>query len=716
VAKFIHSVASVVGAVASVVSLIPGPWAPIAKGVAAGASIVSAISGLMMKQPSPSGGSQTAFKAEPQAGVPYPMGRTMVGGNIVYWKGHGKKNKYQTLVTVLAAAGPVEAIEQTYLDKKPVSFQGGLTGEIVGDLHDRVWQDVQLGATPEAGVLSTGTGEPPGWEADCKLSGMAASMLTMEWDGKGDTTLTSTPAMGWLGKWVRVYDPRLDSTYPGGSGPCRPLQESTYVWSADPYLHALTWALGRVANGKKTLGCHIPIEGIDVARFVEGANVCAANGWVLGGQISSADGKYEMLKGMLQAGGGQPIHDAAILSCLINTPRVSLATIEKEDLAGKLVAPAMQTRRDRINAVMPRYRSEDHGWEVVSAFPVVFDAGVAIDGGQRTRELEYPLVQCFAGDDPDQAAQLAGYDIRDSREATGIALLLKLRFVGYRVGDCLTLGNLGTQFDGSNVIVTNRSLDPTTGIVTLTFRTEDATKHAWALALRGKAADPVPSDGPPDVTDPPEEANWTLTAESITSGALTLPAIRITGNSDDDSTVRMIRIEFRKVEPGAGDDDNWLAAGLFEPGSVDRLITDGIVADTDYEASIRYTSIQGLLNFGISDRLILGPVTTPGATVTPTPPMLGPATDLSVEPGSGEADVTWRNPTGSTFGYCKVYRSSTPVFGDAIELAQSGQVGLGQIATYNDTVAAGTYYWWVRAFATDGTPADPTGPVSGTVI
>src|SRR3546814_9990938 len=76
------------------------------------------------------------------------------------------------------------------------------------------------------------------------ISGIAHALWAVRYDAKGDHFAAGVPEPQWIGKWVRVYDPRKDSTYPGGSGSHRALNESTYEWSDNPALHALTWALG----------------------------------------------------------------------------------------------------------------------------------------------------------------------------------------------------------------------------------------------------------------------------------------------------------------------------------------------------------------------------------------------------------------------------------------------------------------------------------------
>src|SRR3546814_7512122 len=95
-------------------------------------------------------------------------------------------------------------------------------------------------------------------------------------------------------------------TYPGGSGSHRALNESTYEWSDNPALHALTWALGRWENGKRTVGIGAPVANIRVSDFVEAANIADANGWTMGGVEWSTDSKWDIFKRILQAGGCWP--------------------------------------------------------------------------------------------------------------------------------------------------------------------------------------------------------------------------------------------------------------------------------------------------------------------------------------------------------------------------------------------------------------------------
>lgn len=556
-------------------------------------SVAGMVASLTAKRPSgAASGSQTSFKADPDAAVPYVVGETEVGGNISYWKGHGSEaNPYQTIVTIQSACGPIEGIEQTVMDGDPINFTDGIYGsyEIAG--QSRIWQDAQLGERPEAERLWVGIGTPPGWGIDATLPSLAATMLAMLYDGKGDETLVSTPKMTWRGKFVKAYDPRLDSSYPGGSGPCRALQEDTYIWTRNGALHGLTWAIGRWHDGKRMGGIGAAIDAIDVASFVEGANWSDANSWTCDGQVDLARGKWNNLKLFLQAGGCEPVWQGARLACLVRKPRIVLGTIPRSDVCGDATLPQMQTRRDRINTVIPRYRSADHKYEMVDAGSVAIAAAVEQDSDTRTRRIEYPLVQCSAGATPDQAAALAYLDAAAAREAGPIVLPLKPRWIGARFGDCWYLPDGMGDLSGKVVQVRERSLDPVKGHPTLTFLTEDMTKYPAALAQVGVAA-PITESSAPTSPGAPDASSW-----AVAAGSGSVPSLVVSGSCE---SANAAWIEFAVRLNGATD---WSDQAIVPASSTSKEF-NGLRAVEAYQVGIRYRTA-----FRVTPWLILGPVT-----------------------------------------------------------------------------------------------------------
>ncbi|AYJ87676.1 hypothetical protein D3Y57_19275 [Sphingomonas paeninsulae] len=543
--------------------------------VAAGLSLAS--SALAKKPQSGSAvGSPTNWKADVGAPLPYWIGRTLNAGSLVHRIGYpgpdaGVPNQLETFVTVYSGAGPIAGFDSYLMDKVATTFTG-TNGAVVGTLAGYAWLTAKLGAQPEAAAHVAPYAVPPGWGPSAKLSGLASTMLTICFDNKGKVYPTGEPKLAIVGRGVSAYDPRKDSTYPGGSGTQRSATESTWAYSDNPWLHALTWAIGRRSNGIRTIGVGMPIASIDVDAFVQAANVADANGWKIGGVVGSTDDKWNVLKQMCQAGGGEPVRQAAMLSCFVNAPKVSLATITADDLAdGDISFPAMQPRRARINSIVPTYRSESHDWEVVAGDVVKGATYIVEDGETRTRQVDYPLVQCFAGQQPTQAAQLAAYDIVNAREYGPIPIPLKPAWIRFKNGDCLTLNIPDANLVNQTAIILKRGLDPSNGSVSLTFRSETAAKHAFALG-KTTTAPPTPSISAPPVNpywmDPNATRDITLVDVSY-SGTININGNSLSGN-------------------GSGGD--WTTGG----------------ADKNYytssEVAVRMASLQSRLMIGLTSR------------------------------------------------------------------------------------------------------------------
>lgn len=624
-AKALKGVVAVIGAVAGVLAVIPSPIQPIAAAVAAGAALASVALNIMFpaKPKSSSMGSQTSFRLDPQAGIPYPVGRTLFGGLGVHRDTWGTDNEYHGVVVAWAGGGPIQEIERFEVDNAPVNFAGGAA---VGAFAGFMWLSTQLGALGGPALASPVAGFP-GWGANQKMSGYAAGIWVCKYDKKGKKFAAGLGKMAAVLKAVKVYDPRLDSTYPGGSGPCRAGVESTYVFSENPWLHGLTWALGRWNNGLKVLGVGMAVASINVASFVDAANVADANNWKVGGVVSSVDDKWEVLKMFAQAGGGEPVRLAGKLSAFVNAPRVSIATIETADLVGDATIATSQFIRSRINGVVPIVRLETHGWEQVPAKPVRWDPYVAEDGGRRTVETEFVLVQQLT-----QAAQLAGYEIVNAREFGPIDLQLRLRWIGIEPGDLVTLNIPAAGLANQKCLTLARSIDPTTANVAISFRTETDAKHDLALG-RTTTVPASPSLTPIDlsVVPAPGALAWTVLPAVITGpDGGSFPILRVRGATDNPNASHVV-FEYRPVAvpvgamPGApvigqvaidatGSQFVWEAPGVWARVWIMQATQDAGVTEQEFPAVTPLTKYEIAVSYVarnvLGARRVLGPVTT----------------------------------------------------------------------------------------------------------
>jgi hypothetical protein len=484
-----------VAIVASVIALslaIPGVGTAIGltaattASVVAIASVVATVASLgaqMLTKPPPARGSETKIQIGVETPSPYLMGTCFSAGILRHDTGYGatlKKvpNPYRGMVVVYSVAGPLTSCNPQ------VDF-GSVSSYYTGFLYT----DTQLGASPEATALSPHFAGMPGWGSSSKLSGQAAILWNMLFDKDGKRFASGVPNLGAIWQGVKVYDPRLDSTYPGGSGSHRITDESTWTYSANPALHAIAYAYGRRQNGKKVFGIGQPVAGIDLPRFVAWANVCDANGWEIAGTIYEPANRWDNLKEIMQAGCAEPVATGGMLSVRYRAPQVAVATLTEDDLADDdFTITAMQSYRNRINGIIPKYRSQDHNWEFVSASKVSVPTYVTEDGEIKDEERQWNLVK-----DVDQVAELAAYALVDARELGPIEVTVKPEWRIFKPGECIEVDLPSLEFSGDAIIL-QREIDPATMKVKLTLIGETPAKHAYALGQTGTPP-PTPALG-----------------------------------------------------------------------------------------------------------------------------------------------------------------------------------------------------------------------------
>ncbi|WP_205411661.1 hypothetical protein [Sphingomonas carotinifaciens] len=509
VAKAVGVVAGVVGVLALTASTFGvggAAAAAVLKTVTSVAAITSVVANtgaqVLAKKP-PAQGSVTQTTIGTSQDACELLGRTYSPGARVHLTGYGAKykdvqNPYLLAVDVVSVGGPVESLEQCLSDFAPITFSGTAAQGYFGGF---LWRSSQLGAQREASALPLRYAGAPGWGAAARLSGKAAIAWNALFDKDGKVFSGGFPQVGSVWRGVKAYDPRKDSTYPGGMGPHRWADPSdtaafdaaraTWEYTTSPGLLALrnalgTWERDEPTGGRyrKVFGAGIPIDGLIVEDFVHLANVCDANGWKVGGRIFEPGNRWDNLKRILAAGGAEPAWRCGRLGVKVQAPRIALDTITANDLAddGDVVVGAMQGWEQRLNTLVPKYRSEAHRWEYVPANAIQITSYLAEDGEEKSEERQIDLVQ-----DATQARQLCAYELMDRRELGEIELPCKPRLRRYGPGDLLIVDIPEAGLVAQPAVVLRRSLNPETMGVSLVLRGETLEKHAFALAATGEA-------------------------------------------------------------------------------------------------------------------------------------------------------------------------------------------------------------------------------------
>ena len=593
-------------AAAAIISAI-GATGAVATAITIGVNLafaagVSAVAQAFAPQTRAAEGRPTEWTPDPNAPIPFVFGRRGVAGTVVHQDAYGPDNRYLGRVTIYSGGGPINAYSTFLLNGTAQTF----TGELMdGTPVNRLWRQTKLGAQPDTALTSpsvSGSYTMSGWTSSHKLSGYACSMITLRQDGDFEYWPNGIPKIIQVLQGMLSYDPRLDSTYPGGSGTCRLATPSTWVYSTNPIIAALKWALGIKHNGVLVGGIGSSVDGIDVDAFIAAANIADTNGWTVSAvaysDAPSGDDKYQVLEALLQAGGAVPARKQGKISCVsrANAPS-SVVTISAADTAGPFEYVPSSRRDRRINTVIPRCVQEDHNWELVDLEPVTDSTYSTEDGATRSRGVTYAYVS-----DADQAAQLAAYDVANSREWEPFTIPLKPYLRDLDPGDAFTITDSDLGISGQKFLVLARSYDPATDRVEVTCTTETNAKHAWALGLTGTApASPTLGYSDPLTIPTPSGSNWSLAA-----GTGETPSVVVTGAVPSTVTVSKIVAE---VKTNAG--STWTPLGEY-PTSTTKIEAPGLLASTSYVVRLTYRSMFGSLG----SSLTLGPVTTGAAEIS----------------------------------------------------------------------------------------------------
>lgn len=568
---------------------------------------------------------------------PYLIGRSYSGGIQVHDVGYGGEvddvqNPYRFIATVHSCCGPVESLESVQVGWDTVTFSGTAAS---GYYSGFFYRDFQLGARPESDALSPQWSGAPDWGASYKLSGFAAIGYSLKWSKEGKRFAGgSLPTIGAIWEGVKVYDPRLDTTYPGGSGSHRIDDETTWAYSRNPALHALAYAYGRYVNGVKVFGVDLGEAAIDLDKIVAWANVCDTNGWTVNGTIYEPGDKWNNLKRICEAGAGQPVLKGGVLSFDYQAARTSLATVTKDDLAdSNIVSKLGKGWKNRHNTLVPRFRSEAHQWNYVQADQVSVASFVTADGETKSDERQWDLVT-----DKDQVTELATYEIYQRREAGPITINCKPHMRLYGPGDCLTLGaDLGVHPDGAlKTIIRKRTIDPNTGIVSFELEQESDAKHTASLGLIGG----VPSA----ITLPTSEDLDTATLANLASG----PAqnLSVIGRAREGFAGVDANPFSKIVASGSAANGDAVSFGT-TLGTVPKVIflPGGAAATAGNEIQIR---ADGLSKTGFTMKAVEASI-TPGATITDTTGTAGGGSDPDLLMNRSNSGAPWDGKFKYTF-------------------------------------------------------------------
>jgi hypothetical protein len=215
------------------------------------------------------------------------FGKTASALDLRYWEVYGANGTQYDEVIALASH-QINSVKELYIESDLAIDSGNTTqGKYIGVLT----RAIKLGA-PNQTSISVGGGTQ--WLNTSTMTGIA--YMVLKWT-KNDEKLPNGPPSRYTNivEGALVYDPRRDSTQPGGSGSHRITDQTTWNYGTldsngvpigrNNALQALWYLLGwRVTNpvtGEQVLvaGRGIEPNDINIQSFITGANNCEAAGY-----------------------------------------------------------------------------------------------------------------------------------------------------------------------------------------------------------------------------------------------------------------------------------------------------------------------------------------------------------------------------------------------------------------------------------------------------
>ena len=244
--------------------------------------------GLLTKAPSvPSSQAQRLIASvDPRAFRKTVLGQTAMATDIRYEEWSGKDQEYCDWIICLASHA-IDGVEEIWIDQELAwSASRGVSAKFAGYFSV---PNIILEGSP-ANAFTFGSGK---WNGSTRLTGCAYLRLRFKTSPNGKKA-TSPFANGIstrltiIGRGAKLYDPRRDSTVPGGSGPMRWNDQSTWRYRADDGVVigenlalqilrvVLGWRIRNPVTGEMRLatGSGVPGRRIGLPSFQVAANLC----------------------------------------------------------------------------------------------------------------------------------------------------------------------------------------------------------------------------------------------------------------------------------------------------------------------------------------------------------------------------------------------------------------------------------------------------------
>lgn len=603
-AGLLSSVAAGLGSAAASIGI--GLTATIAGALAGGllGAAFSVIGGLLAPS-SPEVSQDATGRKEVFAATAQPKqlvyGETRIGGQEIFAHTWGAENVNISIVRVVADR-EIEGYGDFYLGEDIISFDGN--GDAIGTLAGFLSIRLYTGDPSQVADADLITNTGGKWTSAYVGNDTAYYILEAVFDqekypyGLGELRRSSIVVQG-----HKLYDPRLDSTVPGGSGSHRENDSTTWEYSTNSALAAYDYLRD------VQLGCNIPDSEINVAQIIAAANSCDEAVNVVGGgtiprytangTCPSVQTRQSNLDRILTSMGARRVYQSGQFYLYPAVADASSISLGEDDILSISLHPN-HPLGERFNTVQGVFINPDNLYEATN-YPALQNTAYKTEDAGETLVLDLSLP--FTNDHR-TAQRLSKIYLERSRQqklevVTKPKALAAFAWSIFDVTwDNLSLSASDFRATGYEINMPTNEGDPLT--VSLSGVGEPSSVFDWDYTTEEQS---LTSPGSIDVGTGRE--TWTPTGVTIvevevrTAGGRLVPALRVSWDQPPQNVARII-VQYRKVGTV-----NWITAPTSD---INTTYTDlvGLEEATDYDVRVA----AYMVNY------IISPFVQPSSTTT----------------------------------------------------------------------------------------------------
>lgn len=644
--------------------------------------------------PKPEDGSYNLKQNVPP--LPIVYGRVKKGGDYVFLEEAGGA-AYHIIVW---SGRRIQGFVQHYGHDSPLTLDsaGNVTSNYVrkGDHYvvilSRVGLDAETAYSPAVSAF------PTAWTASHRGDGLASVMMLV-WTPQDKYYMeifpNQMPEHSAIGEGALLYDPRKDSTQPGGSGPHRWWDHNTWSFSAN-------LALMRLDHLAQPFGGKLGYDRMYMPDWMHAANVCDS---VVINRTGGAEFRYH--GGMWFRTNNDPVEVGRTLD-----EAAELVVYERNDgrigvHAGEFASPDIRLTQDHIFAievdknkrlsstvlaVRGRYQNPDNHYNTEDA-ALYGDPYGDFDETERTKTFDNVAVQSH---NHCQRKQKLTFIRANARRVTITANYSDAKNCAYRRFILVHYPSRGlveaiveitspVSLDLRNMRVSFSGIVVSANIYAFNAATEEGAPGSAIPVIEGGGV-PVPTGFIVSVQN-----------EVVAGGAT---AAYLLGQWNDMGDTLRYEMEYERTSGSTGvqsvfsaDEENFVRSGYLVDGQQYR---------------VRLQAWGGGTPSGFTDYQYV--------TATADPVAPGPVTSPSIAGGVGQVTFNWMAPNSPNYFASRLYLNTTNSFSGATLAATEYGVAAANDARTVTGLTAGIVYGFIVAINASGVPASPvaTGPATVT--